>query len=88
MTLQTSSPIEREIVTYRVLPALVGGPVVGVVLGDIAVDPGQSQLFVWGGGDGLHDQLRVAVGRLRVVARVAHVAHVAHVARAVARLGG
>lgn len=77
--------------TYGVLPALVGGAVVGVVFGDVAVDAAERELLVGGGGHGLHDQLRVAVGRLGVVAvlalaalaRVAPVA-LAHVAAAVA----
>lgn len=49
------------------LPALVGRAVVGVMLGDVGVDPAQGQLPVLRGGDGLHDQLRVGVGRLRLV---------------------
>ena len=42
-----------------VLPALVRCPVVGVVLGDVGVDPGEGELLVTGVGDGLHYQLGV-----------------------------
>lgn len=69
---------------YGILPALVGGAVVGVVLGDIAVDPGERELLVGRRGHGLHDELRVAVGRLGVVALAVPpvpVAGLAHVAR-------
>lgn len=45
--------------TYGVLPALVGGAVVRVVLGYVAVDAGQRQLFVLGRCDGLNYQLCV-----------------------------
>lgn len=45
--------------TYGVLPALVRGPVVGVVLGDVAVDAAQRQLLVRRGGHRLHYQLSV-----------------------------
>ena len=50
-----------------VLPALVRCPVVGVVLGDVGVDPGQGELLVTGVGDGLHDQLGVRERRLGLI---------------------
>ena len=50
-----------------VLPALVGRPVVGVVLGDVGVDPRQGQLLVGALGHCLHNQLSVAERRLRFV---------------------
>lgn len=73
------TPVERQVVPDGVLPALVGGAVVGVVLGDVAVDAAERELLVGGGGDGLHDELRVRVGRLGVVtlARVPRVAYIA-----------
>lgn len=66
--------------TNGVLPALVGGSVVRVVLGDVAVDAAERELLVGGGGHGLHDELRVTVGRLGVVPRLARVPRLAHVA--------
>lgn len=78
--------------TYRILPALVRGAVVGVVLSDVAVYAAQGELLVGCGGHGLHDQLRVAVGRLGIIprlARLAVLARVPHVTRAaVPGLGG
>lgn len=68
--------------TNGILPAFVGSAVVGVVLGDVAVDAAERELLVGRGGDGLHDELRVAVRRLGVVARLAGLARLAHVARA------
>ena len=53
--------------TYGVLPALVCGPVVGVVLRDVGVDAGEGKLFVAGLRDCLHDQLGVRERRLRVI---------------------
>ena len=53
--------------TYGVLPALVCGPVVGVVLRDVGVDAGEGELFVPGLRDRLHDQLGVRERRLRVI---------------------
>ena len=50
-----------------VLPALVRSPVVWVVLGDVGVDAGQSQLLVMGLGDGLDDQLGVGEGWLALI---------------------
>lgn len=79
------TPVERQVVPDGVLPALVGGAVVGVVLGDVAVDAAERELLVGGGGDGLHDELRVRVGRLGVVT-LACVPRVAYVAATV--LGG
>ena len=52
-----------------VLPALVCCPVVGVVLGDVGVDPGQGELLVTSVGDGLHYQLGVRERRLGLVLR-------------------
>lgn len=66
--------VERQIVADRVLPALLGGSVVRIVLGDVRVDAGQRELLVRCARDGLYDQLRVGVRRLRVVdfARTVH----------------
>lgn len=50
-----------------VLPALVGCPVVRIVLGDVGVDAGQSELLVVGVGDGLHDELSVGEGWLALI---------------------
>ena len=50
-----------------VLPALVRSPVVGIVLGDVGVDAGQSQLLVMRLGDGLDDQLGVGEGWLALI---------------------
>lgn len=49
------------------LPALVGRPVVGVVLGDVIVDAVQSELFVLSQSDGLDDQLCIGVRRFGVI---------------------
>ena len=50
-----------------VLPALVSSPVVWIVLGDVGVDAGQSQLLVMSLGDGLDDQLGVGEGWLTLI---------------------
>ena len=50
-----------------VLPALVRCPVVGVVLGDVRVDPGQGELLVTGVRDGLYYQLGVRERRLGLI---------------------
>lgn len=42
------SPVERQVVPDRVLPALVRGAVVRVVLGYVAVYAGERQLLVRG----------------------------------------
>ena len=59
--------------TYGVLPAFVGSPVIGVVLRDVGVDPGEGELLVAGVGDGLHDQLGVGEGRLALVLKTSRV---------------
>ena len=53
--------------TYGVLPAFVGSPVIGVVLRDVGVDAGQGELLVTGLRDRLDDQLGVRERRLRVI---------------------
>ena len=44
-------------------------PVVGIVLGDVGVNPREGELLVPCLGDCLHNQLGVREGRLRVVLR-------------------
>lgn len=51
----------------RVLPAFVRRPVVWIVLGDIAVDAGQRELFILSAGYRLYDQLRVRKRRFALV---------------------
>ena len=60
--------VERQVVAYRVLPALAILVVVGEALHDELVDAVEGDAVVWRVLDGHRDQGDVAVGRLlRVV---------------------
>lgn len=51
----------------RVLPSFVSRPVVRIVLGDVTIDPRQSELFVRCTSYRLDDQLRIRIWRFRIV---------------------
>ena len=59
--------VQTEIMTYCVLPAFVCSSIVGVVLGDVRIDPGEGELLLARLRDGLHDQLGVREGRLALI---------------------
>lgn len=63
-----NTPIQTEIMTYGILPALSGLlAVVRIMLDNERINARECQLLVWRGGYGLNNQLGVAIRRLLIV---------------------
>lgn len=58
---------EEEEIKGSYLPALVCSAVVRVVFGDVGIDTTESQLLVWGRGNGLDNQLCIGIRWLGLI---------------------